>query len=136
MLIVLVLITGCATVETSAPPSAFARLEAACMEGTLLQGAAEGDGESWPFVVQITQYDPNTGTFEGRIEWTTLEAVHRIEGLLAGDTLIFQEVEYIQEGFALLDCSYVFDLTEVDGQITGTWGGCGGFSGTVFLELP
>lgn len=97
--------------------------------GTCKGEAREGDSV-WPCIFTVTEYDPDTGAFSGTLEWTTLNALHKIEGTLAPDALTFRETEHIRRGNAMLDVDYTLSLNDHDPHsrpkakrrtLRGTW---------------
>lgn len=92
-------------------------------------------GKEWPCVFRITSRDAATGAIEGEIRWTTLGAVHRIEGRLSGDRLTFTETEAIQAGSAHLKVAYTMTVSGT--AATGTYADpVDGGKGTATITLP
>ncbi len=84
------------------------------------------DHVAWPFKLTLIGPD-NDGSISGQIEWTTLNAIHQIEGSKTSTGLTFTETAYIKKGNAILDCRY--DLKPDGNSFKGVWGGCGGGHG-------
>jgi hypothetical protein len=83
--------------------------------------AREGD-TVWPCVFTVKSYNPETGEFTGTLEWTSLNALHAIEGTFKDNILTFTETEFITKGNAVLDVSYTFKLTDSkNGTLFGEW---------------
>lgn len=74
--------------------------------------------EVWPFALRLRREE--SGVIEGEIEWLTLGSLHRVEGSFQGDTLVFEEVEYLRRGEASIGPEYTFSLAS-DGSLKGTW---------------
>ena len=90
-------------------------------KGTTKGEAREGN-TIWPCVFIVTEFDPETGAFSGTIEWTSLNALHKIEGTLTDEALSFSETEFIRRGNAIKDVDYHFPRDAVGGGILkGTW---------------
>lgn len=65
----------------------------------------------WPCTIEITSYDPASGTIMGAITWSTLGSINRIRGSLSGEVLEFMETEAIRAGGAHLNVSYTVSLS-------------------------
>jgi hypothetical protein len=92
-------------------------------------------GQQWPCVIRITSRDGSTGAIAGEVKWTTLGAVHRIEGRLSGNGLTFRETEAIQAGSAHLNVAY--SMTISGNVVTGTYvDHTDGGKGTATITLP
>jgi len=98
-------------------------------ESRELVGEAGDGGRVWPMRVRISSYDPASRVVSGQVEWPTLQAIHRIEGRVSGNELIFEEVEYIDRGSAILGCVYTLKATGPT-SLQGTYSVCseGGFA--------
>ncbi len=80
---------------------------------------SSNSGRTWPAILKIVSYNPNTGSLEGELHWTSLGAIHKVVGKLVGTRLTFKEVGYIKQGSAFLDCEY--DATFSNSEISDTW---------------
>jgi len=80
---------------------------------------SSNSGRTWPAILKIVSYNPNTGSLEGELHWTSLGAIHKIVGKLVGSRLTFKETGYIKQGSADLNCEY--DATFSNSEISGTW---------------
>jgi hypothetical protein len=93
--------------------------------GGVCRGYADGGDAKWPCVFEVTQFDPATGVFSGTVEWTTLNALHAIEGKLEANRVQFRETKIIRQGNAVIDCVYALDLAppraDAPGTIRGRW---------------
>ncbi len=90
-------------------------------KGTCRGEAREGEAV-WPCVIVIKELDPATGAFTGTVEWTSLHALHTIEGKLEAEQLVYREVKFLRRGNAMLNCVYADSLkpTGHAGLLTGT----------------
>ena len=96
-------------------------------------GEATGNSNVWPFKLTVNKVN-TSGDFEGEMEWLTLDAVHKVEGTIFDNRIVFKETEYIKQGSAALNPVYVLQSDDAKKQYTGTWG----FQhdeGTAFLEI-
>lgn len=88
-------------------------------------GFADEGEKHWPCVVEVKEFDAATGAFAGTVEWTSLAALHAIEGKLEADKLVFRETKIIRRGNAVLDCVYTLGAKPADadkpGRLTGNW---------------
>lgn len=91
-------------------------------------------GTIWPFKLIINQVNANTGDLEGSIEWLTLDAIHKVEGTIFNNRIVFKETEYIKQGNAVLSSVYSLQFDDENKQYTGTWSGTSD-NGPVFLEI-
>ncbi len=83
--------------------------------------ASEGQ-KVWPCTLKIQSFDEETGVFKGSVEWTTLNALHEIEGTLTKDALEFRETKYIRRGNAMLGVVYTFARKGADSKkLIGEW---------------
>jgi hypothetical protein len=81
------------------------------------------DGRTvWPFEVVDVVLDAND-RFTGQLTWTTLSSVQRINGIITDGVMIFQNVENIQRGEAILNCVYQLAL-EGDAMASGRYSRC------------
>ena len=135
VLLAVLLLSTCATAPEPANGPRGA-LERAFAASTPITGEAYDDYDSWPFEMTVTSYEPATGAFEGQIEWPSLAAVHKIQGILSDDAIEFEEVDFIQQGDAILNGRYVARLVEVNGKMQGTWGGCLDYEGLFWMAVP
>ena len=135
VLLAVLLLSSCATAPETAP-GPRGNLATAFAASAPVAGEAHDDADSWAFTLTVTSFEPSTGAFEGQIEWPSLAAIHKIRGILSDAAIEFEEVEFIQEGDAILNCKYVAELVEVDGKIEGTWGGCLDYEGMFWMEFP
>jgi len=89
--------------------------------GSIYSGKAvsTNSGRSWPVSLKISSYDQATGIVGGQLEWSSLNAVHSINGKLNQQQFHFKEVGYIKEGGANLNCEYSTTMNK--DEITGTW---------------
>jgi len=79
------------------------------------------DRQAWPF--KLTLIGPDTdGSINGQIEWTTLNAIHLIEGSQTASGITFRETAYIKRGNAVLNCRYY--LKPDGSSFKGTWDSC------------
>ena len=121
---------------TPLPDDPATRLEIALTESLPIAGEAASGSDTWPFTITGIFFEPDTGAFQAEIEWPSLGAIHLMDGTLIGDTLQFEEIDYIQPGDAILNCQYVAQLVEINGRVEGTWGGCMDYEGTFWIEIP
>ena len=84
------------------------------------RGQSSRGGTVWPFEVVDVVLDAND-RFTGQLTWLTLSSVQRINGIITDGVMIFENVEDIQRGDAVLNCVYQLAL---DGGATAS----GGFS--------
>jgi hypothetical protein len=84
------------------------------------RGQSSRGGTVWPFEVVDVVLDAND-RFTGQLTWLTLASVQRINGIITDGVMIFENVEDIQRGDAVLNCVYQLAL---DGGATAS----GGFS--------
>jgi hypothetical protein len=101
-----------------------------------IAGEAASGPDAWAFTITGIFFESDTGAFQAEIEWPSLGAIHLMDGTLIGDTLQFEEIDYIVPGDAILNCQYVAQVVESDGRVEGTWGGCMGYEGTFWIEIP
>ena len=103
-------------------------------------GIARGIGstQTWPCRLQVGPTRGRRGAFDGWIEWTNLDAKHRIEGQIREGLLTFTEVSAIRKGKAALGTRYRFLLTPRENpfpaDLRGTWS-LGAEAGTLTLRL-
>jgi len=97
--------------------------------GSVLQGeVVDKKGSRFASTVRITSLNELTGDFSGEVSWPSLNAVHRIDGHVRGNTLVFKETAYIRQGQAHLNCEYALVY---DGQtLQGRWVEPGADAGT------
>ena len=67
---------------------------------------SSNSGKTYPAILKIISFNPDSGSWEGELEWTSLRAVHKAVGQLSGTHLTFKETEYIKKGGANLNCEY------------------------------
>lgn len=79
------------------------------------------NGIRWPNIIRFTRLDKASGTFSGEIEWTTLNSVHRIEGVISGDNITFSETEHIRKGSAYLNSVYELRFDKSTNSLIGSW---------------
>lgn len=92
-------------------------------------------GQRWPCVIRITSHDSATGAIAGEVTWSTLGAVHRIEGRSAGQSLTFRETGAIRAGSAHLNVEYT--MTVSGAAVAGTYvDHTDGGKGTATITLP
>jgi hypothetical protein len=87
--------------------------------GTVLQGeVVDKKGTRFPGTIRITNANDLTGDFVGEVSWHSLNSVHKIEGRVKGNTVVFKETAYIRQGGAHLNCEYalVFDGQTLQGR--------------------
>jgi hypothetical protein len=97
----------------------LAQAQTVISSGTLLEGFVQDQkSKNFPTLVTIGTVDSVTGNFSGEISWPSLNSVHRIEGRVTGNTLVFKEVSHIKRGGAHLNCEYalVLDGSSLDGR--------------------
>lgn len=85
-------------------------------------GIARKGSKAWPFIVSDVKIQAD-GRFVASLEWTTLDAIHSINGVVKDGTLSFKEVDYIKQGGAALGCEYSGAIKE-NKKVTGEWGNC------------
>jgi len=82
-------------------------------------GATDKKGSRFASSFRVTSLNEATGEFTGEISWPSLNSVHKIEGAIRGNTVVFKETGHIKRGGAHLNCEYAFVF---DGQtLTGRW---------------
>ncbi len=114
--------------------AAMAYAQNAISPGTVLEGfALDKKNKNFPMVVNIVSIDEGTGYFSGDVSWPSLNAVHRIEGMLTANTITFKEVSYIKRGGAHLNCVYA--LVIEGNALDGRWVEPGVDSGIVQLKI-
>lgn len=88
--------------------------------GTAFKGeVTDKKGSKFASTVRITSINDASGDFVGEVSWPSLNSVHKIEGSIKGNTVVFKETEYIKQGGAHLNCEYAFVF---DGQtLKGRW---------------
>ena len=102
--------------------------------GTVLEGSVQDKkNKNFPTIIKIETIDNTTGNFSGDITWPSLNAVHRIEGRLAGNTITFKEVSHIKKGGAHLNCEYALIIDGI--SVDGRWVEPGRDRGTVQLKI-
>jgi hypothetical protein len=79
-------------------------------------GQSSRGGSVWPFEVVDVVLDAND-RFTGQLTWLTLSSVQRISGIINDGVMIFENVEDIQRGDAILNCVYQLAL---DGGATAS----------------
>ncbi|MEQ8191535.1 MAG: hypothetical protein ABRQ39_26450 [Candidatus Eremiobacterota bacterium] len=90
--------------------------------GKTFTGKCLGDtGGQWPFKIKFTYLNKSSGTFQGEIEWTSLNAIHKIEGTISGKKIYFKETEYIKQGGAYLNIVYDLQYDSGSNSVKGTW---------------
>jgi hypothetical protein len=89
--------------------------------------------QTWPVTLDVSAVDETSGQFNGRIEWTTLNAMTGIEGALSGGALTFRETKYIQQSNVALG-TFKLRLVEPD-KLEGSWSNEGGL-GTASFRIP
>ena len=136
VLLVAVFLAGCGTAPPPPDADPVVALEQALTESIPISGEAAAGPDSWEFTLVGTSFDTSTGAFTAQIEWPTLNAIHLADGTLIGDLLQFEEVDYVQQGDAILNCQYVARILWDQPRVEGTWGGCMGYEGTFWIVIP
>jgi len=85
-------------------------------------GQSSRGGTVWPFEVVDVVLDAND-RFTGQLTWTTLSSVQRINGIISEGVMIFENVENIQRGDAVLNCVYQLTL-EGGATASGSFSRC------------
>jgi hypothetical protein len=110
----------CLGILTFLVVAAMAHAQSAIAPGTVLEGfVLDKNNKKHPMVVRIASMDKTTGSLAGDVSWPSLNSVHRIEGMLFGNTVAFKEVSYIKRGSAHLNCEYAFIID--GGFLDGRW---------------
>lgn len=87
-------------------------------------GVASDGNSRWPF--RATDIRLQEGRkFEATVEWTTLNAAHRIKGRYSDRDLFFKEVEFVKKGGNVLGCEYTLNAAREKG-LSGTYRNCDG----------
>lgn len=87
----------------------------------LFQGVESDSKAFWPFNIKITNYNQESGTFEGQINWPGLKTTAKLKGKHASDSIEFTTTEYVgRNRRALLGCVYKLN-TLSGGWIKGSW---------------
>jgi hypothetical protein len=91
--------------------------------GETLIGIETESSGTYPFKLHFSSFNKATGRWSGEIEWTTLQAIHKVEGTLSDITLTFKEVEFIKKGNAVLgaDYSVSLDPQSKGKRLVGEW---------------
>ncbi len=76
--------------------------------------------QRWPATLTFVNVDMTSGHFTGQIDWTSLNAVTRVEGVAAGNALSFTETEFIRPGNVQLGVSYKLALIQGN-KLEGGW---------------
>jgi serine/threonine protein kinase len=109
-------------------------LVAAIKSGQTLSGESREGLQVWPARLTFVNMDSSSGQFTGQIEWTSLNAATKLEGIVSGNSLSFTETEYIRRGNVQLGVSY--NLNVVDGnKLEGSWS-YQNRSGPAWFTLP
>ncbi len=102
--------------------------------GTVLEGfVLDKSNKKFPMVVKIESIDNATGKFIGDVSWSSLNSVHRIEGILTANTITFKEVSHIKKGGAHLNCEYAMIIE--GNTLDGRWVEPGHNRGIVQLKV-
>jgi len=104
------------------------------LAGTVWLGEAKStkSSRSWSATLTFVKHDTESGSLEGRLEWPSLAAVHKIVGNFADERITFRETEFIRKGSALLNCEY--SATLKNNTISGSWSDPKGDKGTFQLR--
>ena len=89
--------------------------------GSILKGEAGNGNDKWPFVLKIIIFNNSNNTWVGELTWSTLNAIHRVEGKVNGSSISFKETDFIKRGNAVIGCIYNLNLDDNEVQLTGTW---------------
>jgi hypothetical protein len=102
--------------------------------GSVLQGEViDRKGSKFPSQIRIVAVNDQTGDFVGEVAWTSLNSVHKIEGRIKGNTIVYKETMYIKQGSAHLNCEYALVY---DGQsLQGRWVEPGVDAGSAFYTI-
>jgi len=95
------------------------------------RGQSSIGGTVWPFEVVDVVFDAND-RFTAELTWLTLSSVQRISGMVSDGRMIFENVEDIQRGEAVLNCIYQLEL-DTDATASGTFTRCA--QGRVSVEF-
>lgn len=87
-------------------------------------GTATDGASVWPFRASNVRLEAGN-RFEADLEWLTLDAVHRVEGLFSDSKLTFKETEFVKKGNNVIGCEYTLD-TPRNGGLFGTYRNCEG----------
>jgi hypothetical protein len=107
-----------AAAAVAAKPSVAERLKAGGFDGVASDGKTR-----WPFRAKDVRLSGET--FEAVVEWTTLNAEHRVKGRYSDATLFFKEVEFVRKGNNVLGCEYTLTSARADG-LSGSYRNCDG----------
>jgi hypothetical protein len=89
-------------------------------KSNVIVGQASAGNMSWPFEITMFQCDKDNH-FTASLNWKTLHAIHKIEGVVYADRIEYREVAYIKKGDASLDCVYSLKLVDGQDNMNGTW---------------
>lgn len=119
----------------AAPPQVEAPVAPTCMLSKATDYACKESNTSGPGTVCTLRLETLSadGAFAGRIAWTALESVHRIEGTCSAKSLTFTETSYLTKGRATLGCTY--DLSLANGSLAGSYAKCNAGPSGSFLVL-
>jgi hypothetical protein len=85
---------------------------AAILDSTILLHGQAFDSVlvlAWPFTLTFDSLNPFSGRLMGKLTWTTLNAIHSIEGGDSGDKFSFIETGFLKQGNAVLGNRYILD---------------------------
>lgn len=109
--------------DGSQPGSSQATIAAHLKAGGF-DGVASDGTSRWPFRATDIRLGDG-GQFEAIVEWTTLNAEHRIKGRYSDEDLFFKEVEFVRKGGNVLGCEYTLTAAREKG-LSGTYRNCDG----------
>ena len=127
-----------AVAPSTALPAFVATLPTAVtIKGLNIFGMASDTSNTWPYILEFTEFNSSSGDFEGQLEWTNLETVHSVRGSITNDgSLRFTEYSTVSPGEVVLGCEYDLSLPSDSQQsLTGSFE-CAGESGTASAEFP
>ncbi|KUO76572.1 MAG: hypothetical protein APF81_16710 [Desulfosporosinus sp. BRH_c37] len=94
-----------------------------------------GNQLNMPFKLHFTEYNASSGSFTGELSWTTLDAIHKVQGNISSSTLTFKETAYIKKGKAAIGPVYNLTL-QGGGRFAGSWtNDVTGHSGQVWVNV-
>lgn len=114
--LILIILFAALSVNINASP-----INKLLLEGEKINGMISAAHGSWPFYIEINNYDEVTGKFDGVITWTTLKGPAYFEGTSNGSTIQFTTTKFVKNrGRAILGCTYT--LSKIDGDwLLGGW---------------
>lgn len=120
------------------PPVLISTLPtAAKIKGLNIFGLASDTANTWPYILEFTDFNAINGEFEGQLEWTNLDTIHNVRGTLTRDgALSFTEYTAVGPGETVTGCEYKLTLPPgSQASLQGSFN-CAGDTGSASAEFP